>query len=279
MTSRDGSNRYGRQPTPKPPRSNQQGQFGLDADELDRYMSGQPAKQPRFDPYGRSQSTGQTRTVRPAAAPQPQYQQPVNDAYQEWDDQEYDDGYEYDDYEPIQPEPAPRQSTRNRRQPVQEYDEDLYEDPYVLDEDEIVERPQRRSQRAPRKRTSATATAGGFAMPAFIAEAPVLKDRTSLIMLGTGLASVLLMIIIVAMKRSGLGDAIPTHINANGEAQVIETSGAIWQLPLIAAMVTLISSVVAWFLAKWGAFLPRFLLGGSLGVQFIVWVAVYAFLF
>lgn len=101
----------------------------------------------------------------------------------------------------------------------------------------------------------------------------------ALTMLGTGFASVLLMLIVVAMKRSGLPDAIPTHINANGDAHVVESSGAIWQLPLIAAMVMLISSVLAWFLAKWGAFLPRFLLGGSLGVQFIVWIAVYAFLF
>lgn len=275
MTSRDGSNRYGQQPAPKPSRSNQTGQFGVDADELDRYMSGQPAKQPRFDPYGRSQSTGQTRTTRPVQ--QPQYQPQPEPEYQDWDDQSYDDNYEYDDYEPVQPapvRPAARQSSGYRNQPVQEYDDDLYEDPYVLDDDDIEERPQRRSSR----RQTATA-ARSFSLPPFIADAPVLKDRMALTMLGTGFASVLLMLIVVAMKRSGLPDAIPTHINANGDAHVVESSGAIWQLPLIAAMVMLISSVLAWFLAKWGAFLPRFLLGGSLGVQFIVWIAVYAFLF
>ncbi|MCA9832576.1 MAG: hypothetical protein KC435_01380 [Thermomicrobiales bacterium] len=272
MTSRDGSSRYNRPSSSS--QSRQTGGFGLDADELDRYMSGQPAKQPRFDPYGRSQSTGQM----PAAPQQfePEYQDDYGtyaDDDQDWQEYE-DDGYGYEDeYEPAPVAPTRRQTSR--RQPVVEYEDDLYDDPYV-DDEEIQERPQRRrpQERRPRQNRGGT----GFALPPMIAEAPLVKDRMSLSMFGAGLLSVIVMIIVVALKRDGLDAVIPTHINANGGVQVAEDSSAVWRMPLIAGMITLISGVIAWFLARWGHFLPRFLLGGSLAVQFVVWVGIFAYL-
>lgn len=242
-------------------------------------MSGQPAKQPRFDPYGRTQSTGQM-----PAAPQ-QFQPEYPDDYEVYaeDDQDWqeyeDDGYGYEEeYEPAPVAPTRRQTSR--RQPVVEYDDDLYDDPYV-DDEEIQERPrpQRRRPQEKRPRQRSSGGSAGFALPPVIAQAPLVKDRMSLAMLGTGLLSAVVMIIIVAMKRSDLDAVIPTHINANGGVQVAEDSSAVWRMPLIAGMVTLISGVTAWYLARWGNFLPRFLLGGSLAVQFVVWVGIFAYFF
>lgn len=98
-------------------------------------------------------------------------------------------------------------------------------------------------------------------------------------MLGVAVISFLAMLIVVTTRRDGLGELIFTHVNANGQPANLQTADAIWNLPLIAGMVVLMSGLLAWFLARWGEFLPRFLLGGAVGVHFVTWVAVIAYLF
>lgn len=301
MTSRDGYNRN--RPTrgsSQPPRDPQRrgSSWELDADELDRYMSGQPSREPRFDPYGRSQSTGRTERVQPqrrqSQPSQPQYDdfdnyadKPEPEPADQWDDDfGYDDDYGYEEYQP-EPEPAPvaRQQSRRQQRPAPrqqpefepDYDDDLYDDPYVLDDEDAPRRPQRRSPRSPRSREARQAP--GFTVPPVIAEAPFVKDRLALGMFGVAAFSAILMLIVVMTRRDGLDSLIYTHVNANGEPANLQDASAIWNLPLIAGMVTLISVVLAWFLARWSQFLPRFLMGGAIGVQFVVWVAVIAYLF
>ncbi len=274
----------------------------MDPDELDRYMSGQPAREPRFDPYGRSQSSGRTERTQ-AASQQPRRRpQPAQPQYDDIDGYEYDDvaprqadqwiddDYGYDDdlaYDEYEPEPAPPQPRRQQRPPVHqrpsefEYEEDLYDDPYVLDEveeEEPLRRPKRRPQRRGRSGRSGRQSPG-FALPPALADAPLMKDQTALMLLGVAVVSLLAMLIVVTTQRSELGEVIFTHVNANGEPANLQTSDAIWNLPLIAGMVTLISGVVAWFLARWGEFLPRFLFGGAIAIHFVVWVAVIGYLF
>lgn len=112
-----------------------------------------------------------------------------------------------------------------------------------------------------------------------IANAPIVKDQTALTMFGVAFVSLIAMLIVVTLRRDGLGELIFTHVNANGEPANLQTAEAIWNIPLIAGMVFLISSVLAWFLARWGEFLPRFLLGGSIAIHFVTWVAIIAYLF
>ena len=306
MTSRDGYNRNRptRGSSQQPRESQRQGAaWELDADELDRYMSGQPSREPRFDPYGRSQTSGRTERPQPPRQ-QPQRRQPAQPDYVDFEDeapqqdgQWVDDDYGYEDdlgYDEFQPEsdmdmdpgPAPvaqlrrepRQPARRQRQYEAEYVDDLYEDPYVSDEEEAPRRPQRRQQR-PAGRSRQARQAPGFTLPPAIAEAPFVKDQTVLALLGAVVVSLLAMLIVVTTQRDGLGESIFTHVNANGEPANIQTADAIWNLPLIAGMVALISTILAWFLARWGEFLPRFLLGGTVAVHFVVWVAVIAYLF
>lgn len=284
MTSRDGydRNRPARGGNRAPQAPQRQGSsWKLDANELDRYMSGQPAREPRFDPYARTQSSGRTET----APAQPARRQPMYDDYasppeEEWSEEIFEDEYTGDDYfeEPVAPV---RQSVARRaprtNQYIPEPDDDLYEDPYVLDDEDLPRRPPRTQQRPARRQPQRPAM--NISVPAFIANAPIVQDSKALMIAGTGLLSLLIMIIVVATRNEDLGNAIYTHVNANGDPENLKSASAIWNLPLIAGMVTLISSALAWFLARWGAFLPRFLLGGSLGVQFVVWVAVFAYLF
>lgn len=302
MTSRDGYNQNRpMRGSGQAPRDSQRQELGLglDPNELDRYMSGQPAKEPRFDPYGRSQSSGRTERVqsqpqvRQQRPQQPQYDDYNDGSFQnegEWfdDDYGYENSYDYEEYQPEPEQPVERRQ-QPRRQPrpdararqfEPEYDDDLYDDPYVLDDDDTVA-PRRQQRRNPRSsgRPRQSRPSPSFALPPIIAEAPVVKDRKALGMMGVAFLSALAMILVVMTRRENLDALIFTHVNANGETENLQSAAAIWNLPLIAGMVTLISSVAAWFLARWGEFLPRFLLGGAIGVQFVVWVAVFAYLF
>lgn len=297
MTSRDGSNRNNRpirtQSDQAPRAPQRQGdQWELDAEDLNRYMSGQPSKNPRFDPYGRSQTSGQTerpqpRRTQPQPQPEPEPQYDDYGTYEEdaWVDEGLVDDYQDTAYEEAAPAPArqpqrrqPRPAARQRVTDEPEYyDDDLYEDPFVLDEDEVSERSPRPERRAPRPRVQRQAP--NFTIPPAIAEAPIIKDRITLGMMAVLLVSLLAMIIIVATGKDDLGTLIFTHVNANGEAEGILGADAIWNLPLIAGMVTLINGVLAWFISRWGMFLPRFLLGGAIGVHFMVWVSILFYLF
>lgn len=299
MTSRDGSNRNNRagsrQPQGSTPRSNTG--WELDADELDRFISDQPSQDRRFDPYQQQRSRG---TAQPSASQppvrrqqptrqmrsQPVYEEPEFEA---WDD---DAGYEEAYYEP---EPAPRQSRaaqqrpQPRRQPEPDYlehDDDLYDDPYVMDDDEEVApprvqrgRPQQRRDGRDRDRARPKRQAPSFTMPKVVSDAAFVKDSTALIMAGTVLASLLAMLILVFIKRGDIGDMVFTHVNANGEPENLVRANAVWRLPIIGAAVAIINLSLAWFLSRWGNFLPRFLLGGTLAVHFVVWIAIIAYFF
>ena len=289
MTSRDGSNRNNkpiRQSAPAP-RAQQRPnpQWELDAEDLNRYMSGQPSRQPRFDPYGRSQSTGRTERPQPQyQQPQPEYGEFPAEAIDEWDDEGVAEEFEDEDFSapaPASARPVARQSRpaqRTRSQEPDLYDDDLYEDPYVLDEEETPRRrPQRPAQRAARPRPQRQQAS--FSLPPAIINAPIVADRKTLAMIVALVVSLVAMVIVVAMRRDLLDAFIFTHVNANGEPENIQGTGAAWRMPLIAGMVTLINSILAWLMSRWGMFMPRFLLGGAIGVHFVVWVALFAYFF
>ncbi len=303
MTSRDGSNRSNRplgntDPAPRAPR--QESQWEVDAEDLNRYMSGQPSRQPRFDPYGRSQSTGRTERM-PVRQPQPRQQEPEYEDYGTFEDDRWDNDDAIEDFpeaqyrepvyeEPVYEEPAPRRARvqpqrPQARVPIEDsdyYDEDLYEDPYVLDDEELParrapQRPQRSARQRPPERPRQR-QAPSFTLPPALLNAPVVADRITLGMTGVLLASLVAMIVVVVTKNNDLA-TIFTHVNANGEPENIQGISAAWRLPLLAGMVALINSVLAWFLSRWGMFLPRFLLGGAIGVHFVTWIAILAHFF
>lgn len=312
VTSRDGSNRNNRAGSSQQQRPMPRANTGweLDADELDRFISDQPNQERRFDPYAQQRSRGAaqpSQQQQPVRRQQPTrqmrsepvYQEPFYDDevdYDQPDTEQWDDDYGYEDgyYEPDpEPAPAPRQRRapqqrqQPRRQPEPEYldhDDDLYDDPYVMDDEEEVAppparraRPQRRDSRDTRERPKREAPS--FKMPAAISEAAFVQDRTALIIAGTILASLLGMLIVVLTKRGDIGEMVFTHVNANGEPENLVRSEAVWRMPIIGVAVAIINLALAWFLSRWGNFLPRFLLGGTLAVHFVVWVALIAYFF
>jgi hypothetical protein len=111
-------------------------------------------------------------------------------------------------------------------------------------------------------------------MPPALANAALVNDRPALGLLGAGIVSLGAMAILVANRVDSLGDGFATHVSASGVLEDLRAGSALWNLPLMATMLTLMALVVAWFLAALDRFASRFVLGAALVVQFVTWVAV-----
>jgi hypothetical protein len=68
------------------------------------------------------------------------------------------------------------------------------------------------------------------------------------------------------------------HLDAAGFPDAWGVPSVLWRLPLIAGMTLLMNLVVAWFIAPIDRFAARFVIAAALGVQVIVWVAVFDFI-
>lgn len=220
-----------------------------------------------------------------------------------YEDDEYDDEVAW---EQPQPAPQPRQrsarvtpqrSTQQRparQQPVRRYepepvdvydetgyDDEFYnDDPYLGYEDEQIDR---RPPRAPRPRNRQQVKLSKpnlpkVTIPKSVTDSPLLADTASLVMIGLSIVSVALMAFLVSDRISLLGDTIPTHVSASGDPENLRTRDAVWNIPLLAGMVMLMSMAASWFISRIDRFASRFLLAGGLLVHFIAWVALFKYL-
>ena len=111
-------------------------------------------------------------------------------------------------------------------------------------------------------------------LPPAIANAALVNDAPALGLIGTGIASLVAMAILVANRVDGLAPGFATHVSASGVLEDIKSETALWNLPLMATMLTLMTYVMAWFIASVDRFASRFVLGAGLLVQFVTWVAL-----
>lgn len=160
--------------------------------------------------------------------------------------------------------------------PVDQDDEFYNDDPYLGYEDDEVERASR--PRVRRQQSGSTQPARPSVprinLPEGMTTAPASRDVPWLAMLGVALLSLLVMIFLVYSRLSDLEPAIFTHVSASGDPEQIEARSALWRIPLIAGMVSLMNMIFGWFLSRWGLFLPRLLMGGALLTQFVAWIAI-----
>jgi hypothetical protein len=63
-------------------------------------------------------------------------------------------------------------------------------------------------------------------------------------------------------------------VNAAGAPDEFGDRVNLWRLPLATSMLTIMNGVVCWFLASRDGFLSRFVLGASLILHALAWVAV-----
>lgn len=158
-------------------------------------------------------------------------------------------------------------------------DDRLNEDPYV-DYDEFddgfsdydVPRPPERRPRPRPQLTMPSITRP--TLPPAIAKADLMNDAPALGIIGAGLASLAAMAIVVANQAESLAPEFATHVSASGILENFRDESALWNLPLMAAMFTLMNIVMAWFISPLDRFASRFVLVGALVAQFLAWVAI-----
>jgi hypothetical protein len=209
--------------------------------------------------------------TRPAPGWRPDRPLPAQPA-SSWDEDEA--------YAPAAP-PSRQSGSTTSRQPAS-----YQPDPYVDDaqdwddeyygeyEDDFSEYDNPRP--APRQRPQLTMPAMSRpSLPPAIANAAIVGDRVALSLAGVGVVGLIAMAILTANRVDSLAPGFATHVSASGILEDIRSEGALWNLPLMATMLTLMAVVIAWFTAPIDRFASRFVLGAALLAQFVAWVALF----
>ncbi|MFN8591053.1 MAG: DUF1648 domain-containing protein [Thermomicrobiales bacterium] len=180
-------------------------------------------------------------------------------------DIEYDavDLIEDDGEDAPEPPPAPARARRatpaSRKEPTRA----------------AASQPGRRARSRPEPSRPAIARpAVTIGMPRVVTTSPLASDSTALILLGIGLVSVLVMALLLAVRLGGLPDTIVLHLNAAGMPDRWGAPSVLWRLPIMSLFMTVMFSVVAWFLYPIDRFGARFALAAAVVAQLVAWVAV-----
>lgn len=115
-------------------------------------------------------------------------------------------------------------------------------------------------------------------IPKAISEAELANDIVSLSLISAAILSAAIMAIVVSNRLDVLPFTIPTHVSASGVGENLKGRNALWSIPVLAVGLSLMNLAAAWFVARLDMFAARFLLGASLLVQFVAWVAVIKYL-
>lgn len=111
-------------------------------------------------------------------------------------------------------------------------------------------------------------------MPSVISQADLVNDAPALGMIGLSLVSLAGMAILVTNRSDTLAPSFATHVSASGVLESVRGSDALWRLPLLAAMITLMNIGAAWFISPIDRFASRFLIVAACIVQIVAWVAM-----
>jgi hypothetical protein len=148
-------------------------------------------------------------------------------------------------------------------------DAGVYEDDF--DEYDAPRRPARQGRQAPQIRMPNLSRP---TLPPAIANADLVNDAPALGFIGVGLVSLAGMAILVANQVDSLAPQFATHVSASGVLENVRDESALWNLPLMAAMFSLMGIVMAWLISPIDRFASRFVLMGALVTQFVAWVAL-----
>lgn len=118
-----------------------------------------------------------------------------------------------------------------------------------------------------------------ISVPRMVTGSSLFADQTAITLLGINLISIVLMVLVFAVRLGGLPDAIVLHLDAAGNPDRWGPPTVLWRLPLMAFFMTVMFGVVAWFLHPIDRFAARFALGAAAVAQLVIWVAVIQHLF
>lgn len=275
MSSRDGSGPAGNKRRPAGAESSfgspsSQGTYDIDPAEIDRYLSGQPQRPTRRSSVSPSTTSDQLDRLRRIVEP--------------------DDAIASVAPARQSAPAASRTSTPSRaRRPARAtYDEVYREDAYRYEGDRVDEyldeypgqwdeegdpaiagRSGRRAVQRPSLPSIPRVT-----IPRAITGAAILSDRTALAFIGIGVVSLIGMAVLVSNRISTLPAQIGTHVSASGVLEDFASRDAIWRIPLLALMLTLMNVVIGVFAARFDRFASRLVLAAALVIHFLAWIAL-----
>ncbi len=117
-----------------------------------------------------------------------------------------------------------------------------------------------------------------FRIPDSIARIDFFRDHVAVLLLSIATLSALAMAGVLAARSGGLADVIELRYDATGAPARWGTPSSLWQLPLLAGMVTLINLVLAVWLSTYDRFAGRFLLATASVVGLLAWIPLVRFL-
>jgi len=280
VSSRDGSGSTGNKRRPAGAdasfgSSSTQGSYDIDPAEIDRYLSGQPQRPTRRPSTANTTSDQLDRLRRivesdEVASPPARTQRTAPASARE-----------------TTVISSSTTSASSRRTTSASYDNVYYEDDYAYDEgavDYLDEYPGQwdeegdpaiagRSGRRSGQRPSLPSVPR-LTIPRTITGAAILADRTALGLIGVGIVSLIGMAVLVSNRIDALPAQIGTHVSASGVLEDFAARDAIWRIPLLALMLTLMNVVIGVFAARFDRFASRLVLAASLVIQFLAWVAL-----
>ena len=127
------------------------------------------------------------------------------------------------------------------------------------------------SRRLPSTRTPAVR------LPPAFQGSTLLGDRLALIFAGATVFSALLMWVTISSRIGALPDVITVRRGAEGIPTRFDAPSSLWQMPLIATFATLMNAMVAWVTHRGDRFASRMILGLTMVIHLLVWVAVVQF--
>ncbi|MGH2559251.1 MAG: hypothetical protein ACRDJH_09310 [Thermomicrobiales bacterium] len=111
-------------------------------------------------------------------------------------------------------------------------------------------------------------------MPTVIKQASVFRDSMLLGITGATAASLALLAAVVGNRIGQMPSGVILHLNAAGVPDFWGTRETLWRLPLAAAMLSIMNVVAGAFMIDRNAFLARFLVGSSVLINVLAWIAV-----
>lgn len=128
------------------------------------------------------------------------------------------------------------------------------------------------------RRSASTRTGPALRVPAAVGAVLLSQDRLVAGVLGGSALSLLLMAMIISLRNDTLPAWIAIHINAAGNPDRWGTPATVWRVPLMAAMLTIMNLIAGSFLARWDRFAAQFLLGSSILIHVLAWMALIGLL-
>jgi hypothetical protein len=88
------------------------------------------------------------------------------------------------------------------------------------------------------------------------------------------LGSLVLLVVVTALRMGSVAPWLPIHLNAEGAPDLWGSRSSLWQIPLMAGMVTIMAGALAWYMSRRDPFIAKFAFLSALLIQALCWISL-----